>query len=267
MRSISTVALLAGIAVVTVTGQTLTEQLQKGIYTEDTLGRVDEAIAIYRHIVATAPAQHDLALQARRRLAAALEQNTPAVTVEGRRQIVVHHPDPLGMVEAGRYRHTWTGVEFTVPEGWVVDETFLSSDSGQQVQLRDPKSRASMSVWMIKEKRAPTDIVVQLAEAPAEKVNQRQNLGYLAPGMVRGTYSIPKETIQPQIVDGQQAMMAVGAYQALAPTSRDPVEMTEYMTWVYTEDTRAFFFGRVSTADLPEFRQTFDGIIFSAQIP
>ena len=43
--------------------------------------------------------------------------------------------------------------------------------------------------------------------------------------------------------------------------------MNEYMAWIYTENTRAFFFGRVRTVDLLEFRPYFDQIIQSAIVP
>jgi hypothetical protein len=302
MRTTFVAAALAALIAATVAAQSLTEQLQKGIYAEDTLGDADAAIAIYRRIVATAPAQQDIALQARRRLATALERKgalqAPPVQIKTGLQtspvqqishFVGGEPEPLGTVENGRYRHTWTGVEFTVPEGWLVEGTYMSSDSGQQTQLRDPKSRVTMSVWMIKEKRAAADVVAELAGAPGEKVNQRQNLGYNIPGMVSGTYDIPKETIQLMSIGGRQAVMAVGEYynsrdpvalvrwnelskRGLVPPShpgpeQDPISMNEYMAWIYTENTRAFFFGRVRTVDLLEFRPYFDQIIQSAIVP
>ncbi len=294
-------ALAALIAATTVAAQSLTEQLQKGIYAEDTLGDADAAIAIYRRIVATAPAQQDIALQARRRLATALERKgalqappvqikngLQASPVQQTQRFVGGEPEPLATVENGRYRHTWTGVEFNVPEAWVVEGTYMSSDSGQQTQLRDPKSVVTMSVWMIKEKRAASEVAAQLAGAPAEKVNQRQNLGYLIPGMVSGSYAIPKDTIHSMSIGGRQAVMAVGEYtgrdpvaanrwgelwrRGLVPRSQseprqDPVTMNEYMAWIYTENTRAFFFGRVRTAELVEFRPYFDQIIQSAIVP
>jgi tetratricopeptide (TPR) repeat protein len=54
--------------------QTTTELLQKGIYTQETEGNLDNAILIYRQIVNSAPSQRDLAAQAQFRLAQALLQ-------------------------------------------------------------------------------------------------------------------------------------------------------------------------------------------------
>jgi hypothetical protein len=207
-----------------------------------------------------------------------------ALPLERSLQTAVRAPEPLGTVEAGRYRHTWTGVEFNVPGDWIVDGTYLSSDSGQQVQMRDPSSSVTMSVWMIKEKRAAADVATQLAGAPAEKVNQRQNLGYNAPGLVKGSYEIPAYTIQSLTIGGRQATMAVGNYLSIlgermlsrgrggdvriAPAEpQEPVAMNEYMAWIYSEDTRAFFFGRAKASDLPQFQPAFDEVILSAFVP
>ncbi len=52
--------------------QSASELLQKGIYTQETAGDLDGAIQIYRQIVGSAPAQHEIAAEAQYRLAQAL---------------------------------------------------------------------------------------------------------------------------------------------------------------------------------------------------
>src|SRR5580658_2222335 len=56
----------------TQTQATAAELLQKGIYTQETAGDLDGAIQIYRQIVGSSPAQHEIAAEAQYRLAQAL---------------------------------------------------------------------------------------------------------------------------------------------------------------------------------------------------
>jgi tetratricopeptide (TPR) repeat protein len=62
------------LAVVPSFGQTAAELLQKGIYTQETEGKLDEAIQIYRQIVNSAPNPREIGAQAQYRLAQALLQ-------------------------------------------------------------------------------------------------------------------------------------------------------------------------------------------------
>jgi hypothetical protein len=52
--------------------QSASELLQKGIYTQDTVGDLDGAIQIYRQIISSSPSQHEIAAEAQYRLAQAL---------------------------------------------------------------------------------------------------------------------------------------------------------------------------------------------------
>jgi tetratricopeptide (TPR) repeat protein len=65
-------AVLAAALAVPGSAQSASELLQKGIYTQETAGDLDGAIQIYRQIVASAPAQHEIAAEAQYRLAQAL---------------------------------------------------------------------------------------------------------------------------------------------------------------------------------------------------
>ena len=136
MRHILAAVTIAAAATAVVTAQTLSELLQKGIYTEDTLGDTRAAVTIYRRVIGSVPAQHALAVQARRRLAAALEQSGTAQPIPaGPAEAAVPSGDTMGIVEHGRYRNLWTGVEFNIPVGWTAGRTVRSSDNGQQVAV------------------------------------------------------------------------------------------------------------------------------------
>ena len=49
-------------------GQSVAELLEKGIYTQETIGNLDGAIQIYRQILKSAPKQREYAAQAQYRL-------------------------------------------------------------------------------------------------------------------------------------------------------------------------------------------------------
>jgi hypothetical protein len=65
-------AVWAAALAVPVSAQSASELLQKGIYTQDTVGDLDGAIQIYREILSSSPAQHEIAAEAQYRLAQAL---------------------------------------------------------------------------------------------------------------------------------------------------------------------------------------------------
>jgi TolA-binding protein len=66
--------LLASLFTIPVHAQTAAELLQKGIYTQETAGDLDGAIAIYRQIVNSGSSPRDLGAQAQYRLAQSLLQ-------------------------------------------------------------------------------------------------------------------------------------------------------------------------------------------------
>lgn len=74
MRQIISAATLACVLAVSGFAQTAAEQLQKGIFAEQTAGKLDDAITIYRQLANSALPQRDIAAQAQYRLALALLQ-------------------------------------------------------------------------------------------------------------------------------------------------------------------------------------------------
>jgi Family of unknown function (DUF6152) len=74
MAGVSAGLLLASFLTIPVRAQTASELLQKGIYTQETAGDLDGAIAIYRQIVNSGSSPRDVAAQAQYRLAQTLLQ-------------------------------------------------------------------------------------------------------------------------------------------------------------------------------------------------
>jgi hypothetical protein len=255
------------------TAQTLTEQLQKGIYAEETLGDRGEAARIYRQIIAAPAVPRSIAQEAERRLTRLTASQPPS----GGPTVMI--PDKQrDAVEQGRYRHFSSGITFDLPPGWTASETYPSSDGGDMVTLTDQATKRSINIWMIKEETPAAQVAGRVAGAPAEKVRQRHS-GYGIPGMLDDrTYDIPQQTVQPTLINGRQAIVAVGKYLGIPlerfagrgftpwpPAATEP--MNEYMTWIYTPQSRAFFFARVRVDDLPQLGPSFEQLVYSAVIP
>ena len=107
MLVITLAAPLRGISPV---DQTLAEQLQKGIYTEETLKNKEEAARIYRQILAAPTVPEAISTEAQRRLARLLLTAQPAHTPPTPPLL----PTVLGVVEQGRYRHLASGITWKV---------------------------------------------------------------------------------------------------------------------------------------------------------
>ena len=283
--------LLAATVSVPLAAQTLSEQLQKGIYTEETLGDRAEAARIYRQIIAAPAVPRAIAQDAERRLArltasprskdtelvVVSQPDHPALTVSGN-VVLIMSGEKRGAVENGKYRHFSSGITFNLPPGWTASETYPSSDGGDMVTLTHEATKRSINVWMIKEETPEAQVAARVAGAPANKLEQRHS-GYGIPGMFDDrTYDIPKETLRPMLVNGREAIVAVGRYlgihqeyadgSAFAPRPpAGPEPMNEYMTWIYTAHSRAFFFARVRVDDLWMLRPDFDLLVNSAVIP
>jgi hypothetical protein len=271
------IVVLAAALSVTLSAQTLTEHLQKGIFAEETLGDLAEAAKIYRQIIAAPAVPRAIAQEAERRLArlvasqrATRQLVTGISSAMAARQLELRtEEDRRGTVEQGRYRHLSSGITFDVPPGWTASDTYPSSDGGDMVTLTDLATRRSINVWMIKEETPAAQVAARVAAAPAEKIRQRHS-GYGIPGMLDPrTYDIPQHNVHATAINGRQASVAVGQYLAGSDlpgvTWREP--MNELMTWIYTSQSRAFFFSRVRVDDLPPLRPYFDQVVHSAIVP
>ncbi len=281
MRALIPIVLLS--VAVPAMGQTLTEQLQRGIYTEDTVRDLPAAERIYRQIGAAPAVPETIAREAARRLAALSARQTAGQSKAAADSLILFKmTEPLGTVEGSRYRHHATGIQFDAPAGWDVSATFPSSDNGEMVTLRDPATGRSIAVWMIREQESVESTAARLNMAPTEKVHQRLGTYGIA-GAHNATYRIPAESIQKTLINGRPAVAATAFYRQMAHgrVSASPAggtlrridnttvstDMAEYMTWIYTTETKIFFFARVPEDDLQALRPFFDQVVYSAVIP
>ena len=153
------------------TAQSLSEQLQKGIYTQETLGDLDAAVRIFRQVVSTAPPDSDIRVQAQLRLRA-------AEMLRADRERHRRASEKYATFDGRTYRHTLTGLTFDVPPGWRVEGTGPSSDNGEMVTLFSATRGARISVWMIPETNNAGSI--------EEKLNRY--MGYVLDGHLTSHY-------------------------------------------------------------------------------
>jgi hypothetical protein len=162
--------------------------------------------------------------------------------------------DQLATVQAGRYHHVKSGVEFPVPSGWSVLWTGASSDGGEQMYLRDNASpQTYVAVWMKQETNTPTEADALLELAVKMKTDQRG-------GAVTG-YRFRPESIEYIYVRDHKAV------RAAADRTENSQRTAEYFTWIFTERTRVQFDVRGADADASGVAARLEEIIQAANIP
>ena len=235
-RVVALVLLLAPVA----HAQSLSELLEKAVYTEETLGNVEGAIRIYQQIINGSVPGTTIRQEAQRRLDAA-------------RAYLKTTPDlPPGTLVGGTYRHTRTGLSFSLPRHWVVQGTNPSSDDGEMVRITAVEPEADVAVWMIPEGNDAQSIEQKLDGSPAMKLVSRR-AGY-------HNYRYRPDSIQRLTINGKAAMMAIADFG-------DDRPYVEYLTWIYTERTHTFFFAVVEAQDFARFRPQFERLLQSTNIP
>jgi hypothetical protein len=239
------VALLAALLGATAMAQALSEQLQKGIYTQETLGDLEGAVRIFRQVVSAAPPDSDIRVQAQLRLRAAEELRAAR---ERHRRV----SEKYATFDGRTYRHKLTGLTFDVPAGWTVEGTGPSSDNGEMVRLSSKMPEASINVWLIPEKNNAASIEEKLNRSPVAKWKSRE--GLLG-------YRLRDGSVQRVMINGERAMVATADY------GNEQEPNVEYMTWIYTENTHTFFFAHVGAAQADLLKPQFDALVHSAIVP
>jgi hypothetical protein len=159
----------------------------------------------------------------------------------------------LGAVRTGRYRHNGAQVQFDLPSDWTVEGTHPSVDNGDIAILKhSPFEGAYAAVWMVREKIRAAGISSGFSMQLPETVAQR---------MLLQGYKVRPESVQQTWISGHQALTAVADYE------ENGAKMSESITWIITEHTRALFFARIVAYDLPIFQTHFDQIIDAAVVP
>jgi hypothetical protein len=250
--------------------QTASELLQKGIYTQRTVGDFDGAIAIYRQMIANSGADRATAARAQMLIvgaylgkgdlnAAAREFTTltqnygdqkeaiSAVTSafqaapqmrSGAVRVLAKPALRVGTLENGVYRHTATSTEIRLPAGWSVQMDGESSGGGDTVQIANGSN--SVFIWMKSVPCALEEVSALLDTLVPSKWHQRR---------------VDDSSESYKIRPGTQTKSGSGRRQN-ASVAFDFVEggraRIEYGTWILTTKTLVYFRSYGEPASLGE---------------
>jgi hypothetical protein len=254
--------------------QTPAELLQKAIYTQETVGDLDEALRLYRQITASSVSQSPVAAQAQFRIAevmlqkgdlngAAMEFSTLANRFSEHQDLIAKMARRLrgaggakeasvGTIQNGRYRHKKTGVEIPLASTWKNLSDGESSDNGEMVVLSDG-SPVTFAVWMRAEASTPSEIQAKLSGAPAAKVKMNADTP---------SFAFRPASIQSRIIGGQQALTGVADYLA------DGQPTATIYTWIFTAKTHVVFIASgIPAADVASVQSRFDQFVASSVVP
>jgi tetratricopeptide (TPR) repeat protein len=255
--------------------------VSKGMAAEENLSTLDTAIKFYRQVISVPTDQRMYAAYAQFRLAqiflkkgelsaagrefTKLAQDFPdcsdlvsTLAAESPTDIFNSPPfrwpsvHPMSSIRNGRYHHNLTGFEINLMNWAVESESSVSSGGGEIVFLSNPGLKAKISVWVKPDRLASADIPSRLRGAIPQKVLQRLSFQ---------DYKVRANSIQPLSIGGNQAIQA----------SADFVEqgnvMIEYLTWIYTEKTRVFFFARFKASEFQNLKDPIDQLIATSMVP
>jgi hypothetical protein len=177
-------------------------------------------------------------------------------------EILVRPPLP---VTGGVFHHDRSGIGLTLPDGWSVQgmET-ATNDPGEMAVLADAGNKAMWaSVWMFQTETHPADIRTLLDDFLARKIASRTGKKERLPDeAVVENYKIRPGTVEHTVVNGQQALRAIGEYKDAAGK---PV--TELLVWISTEHARPYFDLRAKASQFETLQPAFEELIQSAKIP
>jgi hypothetical protein len=120
----------------------------------------------------------------------------------------------------------------------------------------DPQSGANFSVWLSKRKAALENVATLLASVVANKTTQREREGY------RG-WRVRPESVQRTLIAGHQAVTAVADFNS----GSGGKARVECLTWIFTPESRVFFFAFINPDQLTTFQPVFDRIAQSVDLP
>jgi hypothetical protein len=253
--------------------QTVAEQLQKAIYAQDTAGNLDEAIAIYRKIVASGQAARAVAATAQLRLTQALLQKgdlegasrefqTLALVYAEYRELITGMAKRMMAATLAQraqrgtatdythYRHTATGVELKHAFGTSFQGDFDSSDNGQMVVFAG--HQLAVSVWLRAETQQPNDLAAAVRNDMAIKPAQRTDLE---------GWTVRQESIRTGGGADRQWLSAVADY------TDQGKKMVELLAWYRTTKNHLFFFARVPADQLGAHQTNFAQMVSAAVVP
>jgi hypothetical protein len=263
----------AGLFSVPGVGQTIAEQMQKGIYAQETAGDLDAAIQIYRQVVNTS-SDRKYAAMAQFRLAQSLLQKGEMQEAAREFGALVNYPEynEVIMAMAGRsrahgsaisrgtytiasgqpshYSNKASGVQLTVPVGWTLAD-MESSDNGDMAVLADSNRQSVIAIWMIAEQHPASDLA-ELLRHDVENKHQMRPEGW----------RVRPESIQAGGGGDHQFLSAVADF------TENGSKMIEYLVWARSTKSHLVFFGTIPASQASSgYREKLMQLVSTAVIP
>jgi hypothetical protein len=154
-------------------------------------------------------------------------------------------------------RYSQAGIAFDLPANWTYDGTVAGeTPADEAAHWTDPESGALFSVWLSKRKAAPENVATLVAGAVANKTTQREREGYRR-------WRVRPESVQRTSIGGHQAVVAIADFES----GSGGKPRVECLAWIFTSESRVFFFAFIRPDQLTTFQPTFDRIVQSANLP
>jgi len=282
-KRLAALPLVIGLAALPSSGQSVSEELEKGIYAQQTTGDLDAAIQAFRKVLASNPVERVYAAQAQFHLAEALLQKgdlsqaaeefnklaanyseyrdavakmarsmpgLPAVAhtrvfSTGQASIAVDQPD--------RWQDNATGVMVTAPPHVSLQASGPSTGGGNMALFSSELvPDGELTVWMRPNDGVPPDVESVLRKEAARKAQDR---AYYA------DWAIRPESIQMRTVAGQPALSAKADYK------KGEEKWVEYLIWVCAPKSFVQFSGTASADDVGAMQSAIDQLARTAEIP
>jgi hypothetical protein len=154
----------------------------------------------------------------------------------------------------GRFHHTLTGIEFTVPLGWTVQYQGQSSGGGEQIGFLGDASIPPVQafVWMKPETYDGGSLHDKLIGSMNFKAGQRSD---------DATYKMLPNTAIEKTVSGHPALSVHATFV------QNGMNMIEYSTWVWTETSHSYISARMKAEDFPVIQDKIDQMAGTFLIP
>ena len=260
--SVGTVILAVALLGWPAAGQSIAGLMQKGIYTQETVGDLDGAIKIYRQVIGAGTEAHGYTAQALYRLGLCLQAKGDAAgAAQAFQNLVKNYPEERELAaKAAQHlseaepRLQLRALSLVLPPGWKIKH--LSGVEGARVDLHDPESQASTaSVAAGEEKAGLPEIERFFSDRQIVKETQRRTEGLK-------DWTIRPESMRRFQINGREAASALADY------TEGGKPRIEFVVWMRTERTRVVaWFQGIDPANLNSFLARVQPLVNSLVVP
>jgi hypothetical protein len=157
--------------------------------------------------------------------------------------------------DAGHYR--CGDIRIDVPSAWTYGGTLPGETADDDTaRWTDPATKITVNAWVSKRKASPDGVTALLASAIANKTAQREREGWRR-------WTVRPDSVQEATVGGHRALRAVADFEP----RRGGGMRVEYLTWIFTPESRVLAFATMSAEQLTAFQPDFDRVVQSINEP